>query len=626
MNNIVELRALDADSSKIVEVLGYYAPADKGGGLFYWDNTNTDADDAGVTITPDSSPATGRWVRIFEGDVSIRDFGAVGDYIAAGIVNPTPTNNDSFIQAAYDYAFTNELAISVPEGAYLLSNFLNVRVTTNGEVSGRIDSNLVWGDINWGVLAPANLDGSCFIWDNSTLVEADVYIRNPGAGDTQDVKFNRMTFYSLGGDTNVGGGILLENNINPTGTEFFLGFNQTFSDCRIVNFSKAIKIGSYNTWSIDDIHFVGCKQIVIAGDGGFTAINVKMVNCVVDSCGTSADPFIELDHVIGFVIDRCAFEKTSEVQIRKAVNMGLSFVDCYLNNASLNTAGEFLTVSSTAGFDLDNVTFYRCNSGGSMGDINPIQGANESTFVFYDTVMPEADIILDAAKVTLLLIGKTLIGTSGTGLVNKYTDTSFQHTGIAFILDTKERQIKALTVSSSDDESISLSAADNANPLRTGKIELKGNDHSSGSADVDISAGIGTNPGDITLTTSATKQVIIPNTDNSTSLTTGALTIGGGIGAGGSIYTGGDVVLKTIGSGIKIAEGTNATAGTEVFSSGIATVTTTAIAADSRVLLSYQSDPTATPDALRVVSRNVGTSFVVHGTGSATFFWLIINL
>jgi len=631
VNNIAELRALDADSSKIVEVLGYYAPADKGGGLFYWDNTNTDADDAGVTIIPDSSPATGRWVRIFEGDVSIRDFGAVGDYIAAGIVNPTPTNNDGFIQAAYDYAFTNELAVSVPEGAYLLSNFLNVRVSTNGEVSGRIDSNLVWGDINWGVLAPANLDGSCFIWDNSTLVEADVYIRNPGAGDTQDVKFNRMTFYSLGGDTNVGGGILLENDITPTGTEFFFGFNQTFSDCRIVNFSKAIKIGSYNTWSIDDIHFVGCKQIVIAGDGGSTATNINVVNCVVDSCGTSADPFIELDNVIGFVLDRCAFELTSDVQIRKAVNMGLSFVDCYINNASLQSSSEFLTVSSTAGFNLENVTFYRCNSGGSMGDINPIQGANESTFIFYDTVFPEADVILGTDNVTLLQIGKTLIGVSGTGFINKYTDTSFQHTGLAFFLSTKERQIRTLTASSSDDESVSLSASDNANVLRTGKIEVFGNEHSGGAANVDITGGSGTNKGDINLTTSATKQVIVSNTDDSTSGTTGALISGGGIGAAKTIATSGSVIMDTIGGGLEIKEGTDARMGTDtVVNTAITTVANDTITASTRIFLTNQDSTSNTAGALEVESIKTSSpqNFKVRGVGNVgttTFAWLLIE-
>ena len=78
----------------MVEVLGYYNPpssttntavsnnpADAGGGLFYWDASSTDANDDGVIIIPDSSPAAGRWYRVFDGPVSIAWFGAVGDYI-----------------------------------------------------------------------------------------------------------------------------------------------------------------------------------------------------------------------------------------------------------------------------------------------------------------------------------------------------------------------------------------------------------------------------------------------------------------------------------------------------------------------------------------------------------------
>jgi hypothetical protein len=79
VNSIADLRALDAGALRCLELLGYYAPGDGGGGEFYWDASSTEPDNGGTIILPASSPATGRWKRLVEGLLSVKWFGAYGD-------------------------------------------------------------------------------------------------------------------------------------------------------------------------------------------------------------------------------------------------------------------------------------------------------------------------------------------------------------------------------------------------------------------------------------------------------------------------------------------------------------------------------------------------------------------
>lgn len=83
VDSIADLRAITetpADGD-VLPALGYYAPGDGGGGLFYWDATSTDTDNNG-TIIKVTAIATGRWKRIYDGNNSniMADwFGIVGD-------------------------------------------------------------------------------------------------------------------------------------------------------------------------------------------------------------------------------------------------------------------------------------------------------------------------------------------------------------------------------------------------------------------------------------------------------------------------------------------------------------------------------------------------------------------
>lgn len=94
VTTIASLRAL-TDFSNVVNVLGYYAVGDGGGGVFRWDATDTTStDNGGTIITPSSAlSSSGRWKRVYEGEVNARWFG----------VNPSQLDNTAALQAAVNW-------------------------------------------------------------------------------------------------------------------------------------------------------------------------------------------------------------------------------------------------------------------------------------------------------------------------------------------------------------------------------------------------------------------------------------------------------------------------------------------------------------------------------------------
>jgi hypothetical protein len=119
VESIADLKALASGSSSYVLVGGYYANGDGGGGLFYWDSVNTSADNAGTIFLPNSTPATGRWVRLYSGAVNIRWFGAVGDAVTDDYTAIFKAN--AYVQTL---ALGGNLFFPASSGAYLFQTNL----------------------------------------------------------------------------------------------------------------------------------------------------------------------------------------------------------------------------------------------------------------------------------------------------------------------------------------------------------------------------------------------------------------------------------------------------------------------------------------------------------------------
>lgn len=91
----------------------------------------------------------------------------------------------------------------------------------------------------------------------------------------------------------------------------------------------------------------------------------------------------------------------------------------------------------------------------------------------------------------------------------------------------------------------------------------------------------------------------------------------------------GNLSVITAGKGLRVKEGSNATMGTATLSGGTATVNTTVVTANSRILLTAQSLGTIiVPAALAVSARSAGTSFTIlssDATDTSVVAWLIME-
>jgi hypothetical protein len=103
--------------------------------------------------------------------------------------------------------------------------------------------------------------------------------------------------------------------------------------------------------------------------------------------------------------------------------------------------------------------------------------------------------------------------------------------------------------------------------------------------------------------------------------TTGAATING------TALINNNLKINTVGNGLFVKEGTNAKMGVATLVAGTVVVSTTAVTANSRIMLTGQNT-SGTPGSLGVSARTAGTSFTVlstSGTDTRQVAWFIIE-
>ena len=117
LDNIAALTALAKSTLTNTDqynVSGYYAQGDGGGGDFYYDSTSTATANGGTIFATDEG-GSGRWYRIVDSIINVRQFGAKGD----GTTDDTAT-----IQAAMNYAkgTTSVATLRISGGTYLITS------------------------------------------------------------------------------------------------------------------------------------------------------------------------------------------------------------------------------------------------------------------------------------------------------------------------------------------------------------------------------------------------------------------------------------------------------------------------------------------------------------------------
>jgi len=92
-------------------------------------------------------------------------------------------------------------------------------------------------------------------------------------------------------------------------------------------------------------------------------------------------------------------------------------------------------------------------------------------------------------------------------------------------------------------------------------------------------------------------------------------------------FNNGNVAVNTVGSGLRVKEGSNAKQGTAVLVAGTSVVANTSVTASSRILLTSNVDG-GTPGFLRVSARSAGVSFTItssSGTDTSTVAYQIFE-
>lgn len=135
VDSIAALKALDKTKFTKALVLGYYTKGDGGGGVYWYDSSDiTSVDNSGTVIV---ATDLGRWKLIFQGAISVKQFGAKGDGV---------TDDTVAIQKAVDTViaqFSESIKLLFPQGEYVVSASILINGKIDIEGFGQIDEGTV---------------------------------------------------------------------------------------------------------------------------------------------------------------------------------------------------------------------------------------------------------------------------------------------------------------------------------------------------------------------------------------------------------------------------------------------------------------------------------------------------
>ncbi len=129
-NTIADMKSASTTSmsnGQVAYVKGYFAAGDGGGGMFILNKTDTQPDNKGIIIAPNTT--AGRWIRQYEGFMNVEYFGVQKAWDFYGTTDPVFSNSDR-IQLMIDYAHSRrtghgdskskDVTIFFPNGDYFI--------------------------------------------------------------------------------------------------------------------------------------------------------------------------------------------------------------------------------------------------------------------------------------------------------------------------------------------------------------------------------------------------------------------------------------------------------------------------------------------------------------------------
>jgi hypothetical protein len=290
--------------------LGALSADDGGGGMWRYVSgaaAGTYTDNLGTVLVPTGGDGSAAWLRDFDGRISVKAFGAVGD---------SATNDTAAFNAAIDYCHSkNGGVVVVPKGRYRIAN---VELKTNVSLVG------VGGhsDYKFGST------GSAYTSElRSYDTGADRAMLKVSSGNTvKSVAIRYLTFFGDSGATDAITGLLTEGEFERNVIEHCSSFYVSGGAINIAS-------GVYNTIQNCQL-FSGTKT----DTGSITAcvhIGIGASECVIQNCEIANSPSddssnpdmaaIRLDGSTPFLVNVVA--EGSDYGIYLTCNNG-NFVNC----------------------------------------------------------------------------------------------------------------------------------------------------------------------------------------------------------------------------------------------------------------------------------------------------------
>jgi Right handed beta helix region len=316
-NTIADLQSLstvELPDEVLVDVLGYYAPGDGGGGQFRFDDTSVLASNGGTVIAP--TVGAGRWLRIVDGAINAKWFGLKADdptarsinktawralfstfaasraqteiHIPDGVYNLDPTFSGGVINIPSGTTIRmgkkTKIVVDIPTptpGDDLTHKWIVFRIIgtpeapisdiliEGGEIVGNKTTDLVWA---YGYAYGVNVNANCSRITVRDMVIRDCWSDCLGVSGGSDLRFENVECYGglrhCGSIT--GGGRISFVGCRFSDPDWYMAFDMEIespADVENVTFDRCVFSGSGYT-----------GLAIVSGSSGKKAVRTKVLN------------------------------------------------------------------------------------------------------------------------------------------------------------------------------------------------------------------------------------------------------------------------------------------------------------------------------------------------------------
>ena len=276
------IRALSAASATTVTSLGYRTVSDNAGGTYRWVAAATGGDNGIVIDGNTTYGSAGRWVRLYQGDIDPRWYGAYGN----------GTDSDSaYVTLAVTYAKTQGKGLKLTKGTYLLSTAVDLSLPITYDPSAMFSFNNFSPDTT-AVIIPGDISQHFSVSNHYFPVLPPGSVVDPhwfgakGDGSSHDQDgVNRaiLSVSSKGGTVNINDGTYVIQQ------QIFSQPNVLIQGNGILQISSAAGMSGAFLGieeSTDLVDNFGVKYLTIRGDGKQTypALQIAGSNNKVEGC------------------------------------------------------------------------------------------------------------------------------------------------------------------------------------------------------------------------------------------------------------------------------------------------------------------------------------------------------